>query len=350
MNRKAGLDYFSLDVDFFQDDKIQFVSARFGTKGEAITLRLLCKIYRQGYYTEWDEDIALLFAKGVGDGCRHSCVNDVVHELLKRGFFDKSIFERFSILTSIGIQKRYFEASIRRKGVLYNKDYLLIDLSKYNNVAEFNQNVDISSHNVIFSCGNGVMSSLPKGEYNLSCESDDSASMDPKGEYNLSCVSDMHNPNHDANIINQNVDILEQNADILKQSKVKESKVKEKNIKDKPPISPKGDWERITISQYGFSDNAVEAISDWLAYKKERRQGYKPTGLKSLLTKIQNMLSELGEEVVIYAITESMACNYQGIIWEKAKGKFNVRSTTESVDHFYDYAQEALNESLAGSQ
>lgn len=148
MNQKKGLDYFPFDVDFFQDEKIQFVSARFGMKGEAVTLRLLCKIYRQGYYINWDEDIALLFAKSVGDGCQHSLVNDVVNELLKRGFFHEGIFKRFSILTSKGIQQRYFEAASRRKNVEYDPRFLLINLSKFKNVVALNQNEDIKNENV----------------------------------------------------------------------------------------------------------------------------------------------------------------------------------------------------------
>ena len=162
------MEYFSLDVDFFQDEKIQFISARFGMKGEAITVRLLCKIYRNGYYVDWGEDAALLFAKGVGDNCQHSCVNDVVYELLKRGFFNKSIFERFSVLTSRGIQKRYFKAAERRKQVSAISEYLLVDPSDYPNLMPKTQNVSISG---------------------------------------------------------QNVYIFDENADILKQSKVKESKV-----------------------------------------------------------------------------------------------------------------------------
>ena len=149
MNKKVGLDYFSLDVDFFYDEKIQFVSARFGTKGEAITMRLLCKIYRQGYYIDWNEDIALLFAKGVGDNVRHSCVNDVVSELLKRGFFDRSIFERFSILTGHGIQKRYFGAceKAKRKGVMYNPEYMLVDASAFPKILPLPQNSEFSVQN-----------------------------------------------------------------------------------------------------------------------------------------------------------------------------------------------------------
>ena len=172
MNKKTGLDYFPLDVDFFQDEKIQFVSARFGTKGEAITVRLLCKIYRQGYYIDWNEDMALLFAKSVGDDVRDTLVNDVVYELLKRGFFDKSIFERCSILTSKGIQRRYFEAAVRRKEILYEPEYMLIDVSEYANSAPVSQNAPVQK---------------------------------------------------------QNVDILNENDNILKQSKGKESRVKESN-------------------------------------------------------------------------------------------------------------------------
>ncbi|MFP3153613.1 DUF4373 domain-containing protein [Lachnospiraceae bacterium ZAX-1] len=147
MNRKTGLDYFPFDIDFFQDEKIQFVSARFGIKGESIAVRLLCKIYRNGYFTEWNQDIGLLFAKSVGDGCQYSLANDVVHELLKRGFFDKGIFERFDILTSRGIQKRYLEASARRKNIVILADILLADTSCYENVSISNENVYILKEN-----------------------------------------------------------------------------------------------------------------------------------------------------------------------------------------------------------
>jgi len=180
MNKKTGLMSFHLDVDIFEDEKMQFVSARFGTKGEAITIRLLCKIYRQGYFIDWNDDIALLFAKGVGDNGQHSCVKDVVCELLKRDFFDKGIFERFSILTSRRIQRQYFEASKRRKEAFYTPGHLLIDVSEWANATPVNQNVNILSN--------------------------------------------------DVNILSNDVNILDGNADGLKQSKVKKSKAKE--IKD----------------------------------------------------------------------------------------------------------------------
>ncbi len=143
MNIKTGIDYFPLDIDFFQDEKIQFISARFGMKGEAITVRLLCKIYRNGYYSIWDEDTALMFAKSAGDGCTDNYANDVVCELVRRGFFDKGIFDKFNILTSRGIQKRYLEAGKRRKNLDIEEAILLVDTDERQNVNIINQDVYI---------------------------------------------------------------------------------------------------------------------------------------------------------------------------------------------------------------
>ena len=61
---KKGLDYFSFDVDFFEDEKIQYVSSRFGIKGEVCAIRLLTRLYRDGYFLRWDvQDSPYLFAK-----------------------------------------------------------------------------------------------------------------------------------------------------------------------------------------------------------------------------------------------------------------------------------------------
>ena len=123
---KQGLDYFPLDVDFFNDEKVEFISARFGIKGEIITLRLLCKIYRTGYYTCWNEDESTLLAKRAGEGFTPSLVSEIVNELVKRGFFDETLLNRFGILTSAGIQKRYVTATSERKGIEINSEYWLV--------------------------------------------------------------------------------------------------------------------------------------------------------------------------------------------------------------------------------
>ena len=60
-----------------------------------------------------------------------------------------------------------------------------------------------------------------------------------------------------------------------------------------------------------------ETINDWIKYKKEKRDSYKEQGLKSLITQIKNNIKKYGEEKVINIIVESMANNYQGIVWNR---------------------------------
>ena len=66
-----------------------------------------------------------------------------------------------------------------------------------------------------------------------------------------------------------------------------------------------------------FSDHMIATIEKWLQYKTERRDAYKPTGLQSLIAKIQNETRIHGEQAVIKVITDSMASNYQGIVWDR---------------------------------
>ena len=82
------------------------------------------------------------------------------------------------------------------------------------------------------------------------------------------------------------------------------------NTKSKEsPISPSTD----------FGPELQSAFSDWLAYKQEKRQGYKPTGLRSLVTQVQKRVKQHGEAAVAALIRECMASNWQGIVWDKLK-------------------------------
>jgi len=139
---KTGLDYFSFDVDFFDDEKIEFVSAKFGELGELILIKLLCRIYRNGYYMEFGEDEQILFAKRSGENITIELVNQVVDEAIKRNFFSKEHFEKYQILTSNGIQKRYLEATQRRKEIPIFSEYLINDNINLINVNIINLNDD----------------------------------------------------------------------------------------------------------------------------------------------------------------------------------------------------------------
>lgn len=106
-----------------------------------------------------------------------------------------------------------------------------------------------------------------------------------------------------------------------KQTKTKDKKIKilkDKNIKEKN-IKEKSVTVVSMIEERKFSTTIEDAVKDWVKYKIEKREGYKPTGLKSLLTQIENKVGELGEDTVVALITLSMSQNWKGIIWEKAK-------------------------------
>ena len=120
---KSGIDYFPLDVTL--DEKFELIEAEFGLTGFGVVVKLLQRIYGgQGYYVEWTNEVALLFAKRIGLG--GSVVSEIVEASIKRGIFDKDLFDKYHVLTSEGIQKRYFEAVSRRKKVEVEKAYLLL--------------------------------------------------------------------------------------------------------------------------------------------------------------------------------------------------------------------------------
>ena len=60
--QKAGLDYFPLDVNIFSDNKIRILKARYGVNGVSVYIYLLCEIYKNGYYMQWNDDLKFILA------------------------------------------------------------------------------------------------------------------------------------------------------------------------------------------------------------------------------------------------------------------------------------------------
>ena len=111
---KEGLDYFSLDC--YMDSKIKLIQAEYGLKGFAIVVKLWQMIYREhGYYSEWNDEKALLFAYEECSDCGVKLLNEIVETCFRRDIFSEKLFRKYRILTSSGIQKRYFLAVDRRR-------------------------------------------------------------------------------------------------------------------------------------------------------------------------------------------------------------------------------------------
>ena len=100
------------------------------------------------------------------------------------------------------------------------------------------------------------------------------------------------------------------------------------------------------IETWGFSDQLSNAVRNWIAYKKEKRQSYKETGLKQLLTKIKKESEKHGDEAVIEVIESSMSSNYQGIVWDRIKDKKKSGSAyIDAINNRYDMVDEWLRKS-----
>lgn len=133
--KQIGLSFFSFDVDFHEDDKIALIEEELDIEGTYVLVRLLCAIYKNGYYYDWSDDACRLFVRRIRrSNIDKDFVDKVVNVALRRDFFDKVLFERFKILTSHGIQKRYLEATRRYKEVSFNRDYLLVEIPERVNV------------------------------------------------------------------------------------------------------------------------------------------------------------------------------------------------------------------------
>lgn len=140
---KKGLDYFPFDIDFFEDEKIGAISGEFGIKGEIATIKLLCAVYRNGYFLQWNEMLKMKLLKNL-PGVSAELIDQIVSRLVKWGFYDQSLFDSDKILTSVGIQTRYFEAIKRRKT---NEvfPYLLVNVCN-NGVNDNNNSISADSN------------------------------------------------------------------------------------------------------------------------------------------------------------------------------------------------------------
>ncbi|EMF0105507.1 Lin1244/Lin1753 domain-containing protein [Enterococcus hirae] len=125
---KQGVDYYSLDVDFLKDIKYRKIRRSCGSQTCEILLCLLGYIYGDmGYFLRWDEDSAFLVADDVG--AKEGLVEEVVSKAIQVGFFNREKYEKYQILTSNGIQKRYKLITRKRKEVSIKKEYLVNDVN-----------------------------------------------------------------------------------------------------------------------------------------------------------------------------------------------------------------------------
>ena len=127
-----GINYFPVGVNFMEENAMEVIEAKYGIKGPAIVLKLLCKIYKEGYFIRWDEEQCLIFANKAGREVQAEEVQGIIEILFIKGILDRNSYLENGILTSENIQKVWLEATKRRKRELSELPYLIVKTEKEN--------------------------------------------------------------------------------------------------------------------------------------------------------------------------------------------------------------------------
>lgn len=112
---KKGIDYFSFDVDFFEDTRIKKLRSRFKTIGLITYIFILTKIYKEhGYYILIDDEQVF----DISDSMREDIelIKEIIDYIISINLlFKKEISQNIYFLTSERVQKTY-QASVRLRG------------------------------------------------------------------------------------------------------------------------------------------------------------------------------------------------------------------------------------------
>lgn len=136
---KNGVTYFPLEVTL--DDKFELIEAEHGIVGFGVIIKLYQKIYADNYYIIWDKKALLVFSNRINVDI--NSINAIINSCLEWDVFSKKLFDKFQVLTSKGIQERFFFIAKRRKFLVVCKELMLtiIDINAYKKV----EYVDINS-------------------------------------------------------------------------------------------------------------------------------------------------------------------------------------------------------------
>lgn len=130
--RKKGLSYFPFDVDFFSGRKIKVLRSKIGNDGVLLYLYILCEIYKdEGYFLKLDEDLEEFICSELE--ITSEKFKAILEFTLKKGIFDKHLFEQNRVLTSANIQEVYQKAKEnagRKLAITVEKEIWLLNEEK----------------------------------------------------------------------------------------------------------------------------------------------------------------------------------------------------------------------------
>lgn len=93
------------------------------------------------------------------------------------------------------------------------------------------------------------------------------------------------------------------------------------NKESNPNPNPMRAAARDEVEESALSEPVKEKLKEWLEYKRERREAYKPMGLKSLVAQTIKAEQEYGASAVIDGINRAMSNGWKGMNLDLIRGK-----------------------------
>jgi hypothetical protein len=129
---KEKLDFFSHDVNMSNDDALSYLMKKYrNVIPYALYNIILETIYgsSEGYFMKLSERSKVLISDRVFLSINETL--NLINESLNEDLFNKTLYEKYEILTSEAIQKRYIRMTDRRKRLIFINEYLLVDPLKF---------------------------------------------------------------------------------------------------------------------------------------------------------------------------------------------------------------------------
>ncbi len=284
-----GIAYFPLDCH--PNDKLRYIEAKHGLEGYAIVIKLWTKVYAsEGYYSHWDERTKFLFSRE--NGIDPDLCERVLNTCLEESLFDPEILQKYGVLTSVGIQKRYFKIvkEAKRKSIqIWGKIYLLGSDSGVTQ-EETRVNTGLTQEETRVNSGvtpvESTQSKVKKSKVNKSKE---------KGTKKESAPS----KNNDENFDKENESELSESPSGSEEEKEKSSAKKEKEVSTKTePISEevlklcqeRFEWESPI---YVWESNDDEYLAELLGKLQHGFGANAPPDDKQLTDAFQTLLEKM---------------------------------------------------------
>ena len=165
---KQGIDYAGWSVDIFDGDKkIDKLLDAKGWKGFGIYFFLCQRAYKtNGYYYEWGYDDCATTARKMGGGINSGTVKETVDYCLQVDLFDKRLFDEWGVLTSRGIQRRFWAVLSERRSKTVYQEYWLLKSEECKGLVKVSLKSDVQPTNSNVQSSNDDMSPIKKSKVN----------------------------------------------------------------------------------------------------------------------------------------------------------------------------------------